>query len=75
MLPQLAKAIHVIYCTTPSVSHNPASKLLSQFIALKFTALLGEHLDKLMAEGGDFTVDVSHKLARKLLANPLEDKN
>lgn len=27
-----------------------------------------------MAEGGDFTVDVSHKLARKLLASPLEEK-
>ena len=74
MLPQLAEAIQVIYSTTPSNSQNPARNLLSQFTALKFTALLGDCLDQLMAEGGEFTVDVSHKLAQKLLASPLEEK-
>ncbi|KAJ9227415.1 hypothetical protein DTO271D3_1426 [Paecilomyces variotii] len=67
----LADAVHIIYDTTPSakVQQNPARKLLSQFVALRFTALAGESLDALMAEGGDFAVDVTKKLTRRLMAN------
>ncbi|QKX60773.1 uncharacterized protein TRUGW13939_07919 [Talaromyces rugulosus] len=74
MLPRLAEAIRLIYSKTPSAGADPARNLLSQFAALKFTSLLGEQFDKLMSEGGDFAVDVSYKLARKLLISPLEDK-
>lgn len=67
----LADAVHIIYDATPSakVQQNPARKLLSQFVALRFTALAGESLDMLMAEGGDFAVDVTRKLTRRLMAN------
>ena len=49
---------------TPVASYNPARELLSRFIALNFRTLVGECLDQLMQEGGDFAVDVSRKLAR-----------
>ncbi|KAL1850529.1 hypothetical protein Plec18170_006814 [Paecilomyces lecythidis] len=67
----LVDAVHIIYDATPSakVQENPARKLLSQFVALRFTALAGESLDTLMAEGGDFAVDVTRKLTRRLMAN------
>lgn len=66
---QLADAVRVIYGATPNASYNPARELLSQFIALNFPSLLGECLDKLLQEGGDFAVDVSRKLARDCPAN------
>lgn len=70
LFPSLVDAIHLIYDATPSgkIQDNPARKLLSQFVALKFTALSGEKLDMLMAEGGEFAVDVTRKLARRLTA-------
>ncbi|KAJ6117865.1 hypothetical protein N7523_005616 [Penicillium sp. IBT 18751x] len=74
MLPELAEAIRLIYHKTPKQSDNSARNLLSQFVALKFTALLGDQLEMLMADGGEFAVDVTRKLARKLLADPLEEK-
>ena len=61
---QLADAVRVIYSSTPVASYNPARELLSRFIALNFRTLVGECLDQLMQEGGDFAVDVSRKLAR-----------
>lgn len=61
---QLADAVRVIYGATPNASYNPARELLSRFIAQNFSSLLGECLDNLLQEGGDFAVDVSRKLAR-----------
>lgn len=61
---QLANAARVIYGSTPDASYNPARELLSRFVALNFSFLLGESLDQLLQEGGDFAVDVSRKLAR-----------
>lgn len=74
MLPELAEAIRLIYDKTPKQAGNSARNVLSQFVALKFTALLSDELEILIADGGEFAVDISHKLARKLLANPLEEK-
>lgn len=54
MSPQLAEAIQLIYSKTPNRSYNSARNLLSQFVAPRFPTLLGDHLDTLMAEGGDF---------------------
>ncbi|KAE8397485.1 hypothetical protein BDV37DRAFT_276893 [Aspergillus pseudonomiae] len=46
---------------------NPARKLLSQYVALKYTKLANENLTKLLEEGGEFLTDLSHKL-------PLEEQ-
>ncbi|CAG7996401.1 unnamed protein product [Penicillium nalgiovense] len=62
--PYLVDAIRLIYETTSTV--DDARNLLSQFVALQYTTLVGEDLDKLITEGGEFVVDLSHKLARKL---------
>lgn len=74
MLPQLAEAIRVIYCKTPKNCNNPATNLMSHFVAARFNWLIGDHLYALMAEGGDFAKDVSYKLARRLSVNPLKVK-
>ncbi|CAI7663684.1 unnamed protein product [Penicillium crustosum] len=74
MSPQLMEAIRLIYSKTPNSSQNHARNLLSQFVALKFTALLGDQLCMLMSEGGSFAVEVSYKLGRRLLVSPLEDQ-
>jgi hypothetical protein len=65
LFPHLADAIRLIYSTTPSldVEEDPARKFLSQFVALRYISLIGEDLNTLMAEGGEFTIDVSHKLS------------
>lgn len=74
MSSHLTEAIRLIYAKTPDSPPNHARNLLSQFVALKFTALLGDRLAMLMSEGGHFAVDVSYKLGRRLLVNPLEDQ-
>ncbi|KAJ5822780.1 hypothetical protein N7447_005120 [Penicillium robsamsonii] len=64
LFPYLVDAIRLIYQTTDIA--DDARNLLSQFVALRYTTLVGEHLDELITEGGEFVVDLSHKLARKL---------
>jgi hypothetical protein len=64
--PYLVDAIRLIYKTTSTV--DDARNLLSQFVALRYTTLVSEDLDELITEGGEFVVDLSHKLARKLTA-------
>jgi signal transduction histidine kinase len=64
LFPYLVDAIRLVYKTTGIV--DDARNLLSQFVALRYTTLIGEHLDELITEGGEFVVDLSHKLARKL---------
>ncbi|KAJ5504830.1 hypothetical protein N7463_007704 [Penicillium fimorum] len=64
LFPYLVDAIRLIYQTTGIA--DDARNLLSQFVARRYTTLVGEHLDELITEGGEFVVDLSHKLARKL---------
>lgn len=64
--PALAEAIRLIYNTTPSDPDIPSRRLLSQFVALGSPSLTNEHLDVLLLEGGNFAVDVFHKLGRKI---------
>lgn len=64
LFPYLVDAIRLIYKTTNTVDN--ARNLLSQFVALRYATLVGEDLDELITEGGEFVVDLSHKLARKL---------
>ncbi|KAJ5985031.1 hypothetical protein N7522_012227 [Penicillium canescens] len=71
LFPYLADAIRLIYTTTED--GDSARYLLSQFVALKYTTLLGEEMNKLVTEGGDFMVDVSGKLARKISSMTLEE--
>ncbi|OCK78443.1 hypothetical protein K432DRAFT_92432 [Lepidopterella palustris CBS 459.81] len=68
LFPGLADAIRHIYGTTPGpeIQENPARKLLSQYVAINYTNLSGEKLDKLVSEGGEFMIDVSNKLTRKI---------
>lgn len=64
---RLADAIRLVYDSTPKMKLNdPARELLSQYVALKYTTLSEDCLDILIAEGGDFMVDVSHKLGRRI---------
>ncbi|KAJ5348625.1 uncharacterized protein N7506_001878 [Penicillium brevicompactum] len=63
----LSDAIRLIYGATPkSKPNNPARELLSQYVALKYTTLSEESMRALIAEGGDFMVDVTCKLARRI---------
>ncbi|CAG8387004.1 unnamed protein product [Penicillium salamii] len=66
LFPYLADGIRLIYTTTEAT--DDARYLLSQFVAFKYATLVGEDFDKLTSEGGEFMVDVSHKLARKLIS-------
>lgn len=63
------KILHVhpiIYSKTPDSSQNHTRNLLSLYIALKFTALLGDQLCIFMLEGGSFAREISYKLRRRL---------
>jgi hypothetical protein len=62
----LADTIRLIYSTTPSDAQNPARRLLSQFVAVGLPALSDDHLDILLLQGGDFAVEVLHKVGRKI---------
>ncbi|CAG8288289.1 unnamed protein product [Penicillium salamii] len=66
LFPYLADGIRLIYSTTEAT--DDARYLLSQFVAFKYATLVGEDFDQLTSEGGEFMVDVSHKLARKLIS-------
>jgi hypothetical protein len=68
LFPELADAIRHIYDTTPGpeLQQDPARKLLSQYVALNYTKLVGEDLDTLAREGKELMVDVSNKLVRLL---------
>lgn len=68
LFPYLANGIRLIYKTTNDEPTDDARNLLSQFVAFNYAALTGEEFDKLIAKGGEFVVDVSHKLARRLAA-------
>ncbi|CAP86525.1 Pc20g11960 [Penicillium rubens Wisconsin 54-1255] len=70
--PYLVDAIRLIYKTTSTV--DGARNLLSQFVALRYTTLAGEDLDELITEGGEFVVDLSHKLARRLTTTAMAFK-
>ncbi|KAJ5521295.1 hypothetical protein N7527_005410 [Penicillium freii] len=72
LFPYLVDAIRLIYKTTSAV--DDARNLLSQFVALRYTTLVGEDLDELITEGGEFVVDLSHKLARKLASTAMAFK-
>lgn len=68
LFPHLVDTIHHVYKSTPSANlhDNPARKLLSQYVALRYTTFSDENLDMLISEGGEFMIDLSHKLARRL---------
>ncbi|KAJ9194415.1 hypothetical protein DTO164E3_7300 [Paecilomyces variotii] len=68
LFPQLADAIRAVYGGTPDTAQDqdPARKLLSQFVALKYNLLSGEGLDAVLAEESQFSVDVTRKLARRI---------
>lgn len=63
----LADAIRLVYGTTPkSKPNDPARELLSQYVALKYTILSEDSMRALIAEGGDFMIDVTCKLVRRI---------
>ncbi|KXG45124.1 uncharacterized protein PGRI_096010 [Penicillium griseofulvum] len=63
----LTDAIRLVYDSTPkSKSNDPARELFSQYMALKYTIISEESLRALIAEGGDFMIDVTRKLARRI---------
>ena len=63
----LADAIRLVYGVTPkSKPNDPARELLSQYVALKYTILLEETIRALIVEGGDFMIDITYKLARRV---------
>ena len=68
LFPHLIDAIHHVYNSTPVQSYkdNPARKLLSQYVALRYTTFSDENLEMLISRGREFMIDLSHKLARRL---------
>jgi hypothetical protein len=68
LFPYLADAIRLVYDSTSSaeLQDNAARKLLSQYVALKYTTLANESLKQPIAEGGEFMIDLSHELAGRL---------
>jgi hypothetical protein len=63
----LADIIRLVYGATPNSKPNePARELLSQYVALKYTILSEESMKALITEGGDFMIDVTRKLARRI---------
>ncbi|KAE8389610.1 hypothetical protein BDV23DRAFT_172945 [Aspergillus alliaceus] len=68
LFPYLTDAIRFVYGSTPraQLQDNPARKLLSQYVALKYTMLANEKFTQLLEEGGEFLTDLSQKLARRL---------
>jgi hypothetical protein len=69
LFPQLADAIRVVYYGTMDAekSQDRARKLLSQFVALEYSALSGQHLNALLAEGGEFAIDVPREISRRVV--------
>lgn len=67
VFPHFADAVHVVYDGTPSREQlqDPAKKLLSHFVALKYDLISGKDLDALLAEGGEFAIEVTQKLAQR----------
>ncbi|KAJ5737559.1 uncharacterized protein N7483_002684 [Penicillium malachiteum] len=62
----LAEAIRLVYGSTLAQdSTNPARTLLYQYVAFNYPRLSDAILGPLVAEGGDFAVDLSRKLAEK----------
>ncbi|KAJ5895598.1 hypothetical protein N7495_007289 [Penicillium taxi] len=75
----LRDAIHIIYSTTPGFIENPAREMLSRFVSINFAKLDKESMENLMAEGGDFAVDVWRELSTRLqdrikFADEVEEK-
>ncbi|GAD96293.1 hypothetical protein AOR_1_1188084 [Paecilomyces variotii No. 5] len=68
LFPQLAEAIHVVYGGTlkREQHQDPARKLLSQFIALRHDLFSCEDFYVLLAQGGEFSIDVTRKLVRRI---------
>nr|KMM69758.1 hypothetical protein CPAG_06072 [Coccidioides posadasii RMSCC 3488] len=66
---RLTDAIRLTYDSTPTLKIcDPARELLSQYVALKYTTLSEESLRMLITEGGgDFMIDLTCKLARRIL--------
>ncbi|KAJ5941437.1 hypothetical protein N7516_001605, partial [Penicillium verrucosum] len=63
----LIDAIRLVYgATLKSKPNDLARELLSQYVALKYTILLEETIRALIVEGGDFMIDVTYKLARRV---------
>ncbi|PYH76424.1 hypothetical protein BO82DRAFT_321852 [Aspergillus uvarum CBS 121591] len=71
LFPHLADSIRLIYGSTPTAvpPENPARRLLSRFVALRYSALSVENLETVIAEGGDFMIDLSHQLCRRLASS------
>jgi hypothetical protein len=68
LTPHLGDAIRHIYGNTipRKFQEEPGRKLLSQFVAIHYTDLISGELKNLASEGGDFTIDLSHKVGRRL---------
>ncbi|CAG8939535.1 unnamed protein product [Penicillium salamii] len=66
----LKDAIHLVYGSTlKSEADDPARELLSQYVAVKCDQISKENLKSLIGEGGDFMVDLSHKMSRSIATN------
>lgn len=71
LFPYLTEAICHVYDKTPPTDfgEDPAEKFFSQFVALNYTTFTSEDLDSLITQGGEFSLDISHKLARRLITS------
>jgi hypothetical protein len=67
----ITDAVRLVYESTPNTtqSDDPAQQLLSQYVALNYTATPTENLAPLISEGCEFMIDVAHKLARQIVTS------
>ena len=68
---ELSAIIEYVYDNIESNGEDeePMQKLLSQFAAIHYPALLHGNFEELFSRGGDFTRDVARKLSRRLAAH------
>ncbi|KAI4112330.1 MAG: hypothetical protein LQ345_006508 [Seirophora villosa] len=68
LVTKIVSLIQYTYAHTDSLatSEEPLRKLVSTFVASKLALLSGPSFDCLMAEGGDFAVDVMSQTRREV---------
>ena len=73
----IAQLVHHIYdnTTVRESQEEPARKLVSQFIALNYTNFIKGELQTLLAEGGDFVLDLSDKIFTRLQSGGSSSKS
>lgn len=68
LIPDFVSVVRHVYGNTAvrGEAEDPARKLLCQFTAFNYTQLMRDKFEELTFEGGEFMLDLSRKLSRRL---------